>query len=298
MEANQERQGRDKPLRPTGRPKIPSALQRELLIECGHRCAVCGESFPLERAHIIPWCETHEHKLENLICLCANCHARADKDSEHWGPETLREYKRRPWILRRFSEVQAVDPVSTVRFHLAIDFEAFDSRQQLLLAHGLASFLGLAPGAVQIISVERGSVWVTVGLPPGATERLRKALSDRDSLLCAYLQPFEGAIHEGLSELQASNQSKSSSKTFSCKEVEETLFLFFDNELEEERLEPFRDHVGNCPDCTRQVNYTRNFLMLVRERCSRRKAPLHLVDRITSCLPSSVARAKERNGSI
>src|SRR5688572_24335276 len=84
------------------RPKIPIPVVREILIESGHRCAVCGDSCPLERAHIIPWCESREHSVENLICLCAGCHQRADL--ENWGPRTLREYKRRPWILRKGTE--------------------------------------------------------------------------------------------------------------------------------------------------------------------------------------------------
>ena len=38
-----------------------------------------------------------------------------------------------------------------------------------------------------------------------------------------------------------------------CKEVSEALFLFFDNEMEEELLAPFRDHVGTCRDCGRKL---------------------------------------------
>ena len=87
------------------RPKIPADIQRQVLIESGHRCAVCGESTPINRAHIIPWHKTHEHKFENLICLCANCHNRADK--ENWGKLTLQEYKQRPWILRRYDIIPA-----------------------------------------------------------------------------------------------------------------------------------------------------------------------------------------------
>jgi len=69
-------------------------------VESGHCCAVCGNPGPLELAHIRPWHQSREHKAEDLICLCANCHARADKDG--WGEKTLREYKRNPWVSRRF----------------------------------------------------------------------------------------------------------------------------------------------------------------------------------------------------
>ncbi|MCP4263686.1 MAG: HNH endonuclease [Planctomycetes bacterium] len=64
------------------RPSIPAEVSRQILIESGHKCAVCGEPCPLERAHITPFCNSQDHTFENLICLCANCHERADK--EHW----------------------------------------------------------------------------------------------------------------------------------------------------------------------------------------------------------------------
>jgi len=89
------------------RPRIPAEVEREIFIQAGHRCAVCGESLPLDRAHIIPWRESREHRVEDLICLCANCHRRADV--EKWGQPTLREYKQRPWVSRRFE----VHPAST-----------------------------------------------------------------------------------------------------------------------------------------------------------------------------------------
>ena len=87
------------------RPRIPADVERQILIESGHRCAVCGEQFPLDRAHIIPWRDSHEHRAEDLICLCANCHRRAD--SEKWSHRTLREHKQRPWVLRRFETIPA-----------------------------------------------------------------------------------------------------------------------------------------------------------------------------------------------
>jgi HNH endonuclease len=99
-----------------GRPKIPAGIQRQILTESGHRCAVCGEPLPLDRAHIIPWRQSKEHKVEDLVCLCANCHRRADV--EDWGQRVLREYKKRPWVLRRFE----ANPVSSsARLRLSVD---------------------------------------------------------------------------------------------------------------------------------------------------------------------------------
>lgn len=62
------------------RPAIPTDLERAVLIECGHRCAIptCRQ-LPVELAHIIPWSKCREHKFENLIGLCPTCHTRYDK---------------------------------------------------------------------------------------------------------------------------------------------------------------------------------------------------------------------------
>ena len=73
-------------------------IKREVLIQAGHRCSVCGESTPLENAHIFPYSKSKDNCADNLICLCSNCHTRADK--EKWGAKTLREYKRYPHVLR------------------------------------------------------------------------------------------------------------------------------------------------------------------------------------------------------
>jgi formylglycine-generating enzyme required for sulfatase activity len=97
------------------RPAIPAEIARRILIESGHRCAVCGASCPLERAHIIPWHKSKEHKAEDLICLCANCHQRADH--EKWGVKTFREYKRNPWILRQYEKAEIMPQPATQTAH-------------------------------------------------------------------------------------------------------------------------------------------------------------------------------------
>ncbi len=70
-----------------------------------------------------------------------------------------------------------------------------------------------------------------------------------------------------------------------CKEVSAVVFLFFDNEMEEEMLTPFRDHVGECGDCAKKVDYTRRLLLIVRERTVRCSAPDRLRHRILISLP-------------
>jgi mycothiol system anti-sigma-R factor len=70
-----------------------------------------------------------------------------------------------------------------------------------------------------------------------------------------------------------------------CKEVGMALFLFFDNEMEEELLAPFRDHVAQCGHCAKRMSYTRKLLVIVREKCVRCSAPDRLRHRILTSLP-------------
>lgn len=98
---------------PQNRPRIPADVERQVLIEAGHRCAVCGAELPLERAHIIAWSRSKDHSAANLLCLCANCHGRAD--SEKWGEETLRQYKQRPWVIR--ARIEAAQNVAFSPLH-------------------------------------------------------------------------------------------------------------------------------------------------------------------------------------
>ena len=70
-----------------------------------------------------------------------------------------------------------------------------------------------------------------------------------------------------------------------CKEVRTVLFLFVDNEMEDEMLTPFRDHVGHCGHCAQHVDYTRKLLILVREKIVRCSAPERLRHRILIGMP-------------
>jgi hypothetical protein len=62
------------------RPKIPKTLERDVLCEAGHRCAIptCQQT-PVEIAHIDRYADVLEHTFDNLIALCANCHSRYDR---------------------------------------------------------------------------------------------------------------------------------------------------------------------------------------------------------------------------
>lgn len=63
-----------------GRPTIPISIKRKVLIEAGHRCAIpTCRATTTEIAHIVAYSVVKEHRFENLIALCPNCHTRYDK---------------------------------------------------------------------------------------------------------------------------------------------------------------------------------------------------------------------------
>ena len=70
-----------------------------------------------------------------------------------------------------------------------------------------------------------------------------------------------------------------------CKRVTEVVFLFFDNEMDDDLLTPFRDHVAQCGQCASTIDYTRRLLFIVRQRCTRCTAPDRLRHRILISLP-------------
>ena len=74
------------------RKKIPAKLKRRVLLEAGHRCAIhTCRHIGVEIHHIVPWKKCKEHKYENLIALCPNCHTSAGKGEI--DRKSLRSYK-------------------------------------------------------------------------------------------------------------------------------------------------------------------------------------------------------------
>lgn len=62
------------------RPPIPADIRRRVLVEAGHRCAIpTCRYIEVDVHHIIPWAQCQAHEYDNLICLCPNCHRRADR---------------------------------------------------------------------------------------------------------------------------------------------------------------------------------------------------------------------------
>ena len=169
------------------RPAIPAATKREILIESGHRCAVCGESTPLENAHIIPWNNSHDHSPENLICLCANCHQRAD--TERWGTKTLQEYKCRPWVFRRY-EHTSDEPRTKLEAVIQLEYKQFGDQDKALLISAISAVGEVAPSTVKIVLIQQSSVKVTFELPVSGAKKVLDAYRRQNELFTDMLFPL------------------------------------------------------------------------------------------------------------
>jgi len=75
----------------SSRPAIPRHIEQEVPLKRGTIARFCCCPTALEKAHIIPWRDTQDHSVTNLIALCANCHTRFDK--EKWPESDMRRYK-------------------------------------------------------------------------------------------------------------------------------------------------------------------------------------------------------------
>lgn len=76
------------------RPEIPREVRRALLVEAGHRCAIPAcRAHPVVIDHIDDWARVREHKFENLIVLCSNCHSRKGEGRGQIDRKSLRQYK-------------------------------------------------------------------------------------------------------------------------------------------------------------------------------------------------------------
>lgn len=79
------------------------------MIEAGYRCAVCKTPEPLQIDHIEEWSKVRMHEFENMIVLCANCHARKKNTSDprHINRASLKKIKSNLMLLNgRFSDLE------------------------------------------------------------------------------------------------------------------------------------------------------------------------------------------------
>lgn len=88
------------------RPALPRQLERDVLVEAGHRCAIptCKQT-PVEIAHIEPYRDVQSHTFDNLIALCPTCHTRYDR--EDIDRKAMRQYKANLCILNsRYGDLE------------------------------------------------------------------------------------------------------------------------------------------------------------------------------------------------
>ncbi len=110
-----------------GRPAIPTELKRRILVEAGHRCAIpTCRATQVEIAHIDPWSEVKEHRYENLITLCPNCHTRFDRGEI--DKKSILQYKAQlRFLIERYSkfELDVLEELSKVSVGSAIPFPQY-----------------------------------------------------------------------------------------------------------------------------------------------------------------------------
>ena len=70
-----------------------------------------------------------------------------------------------------------------------------------------------------------------------------------------------------------------------CREVREIVFLYTDNEMEDELLVSFRRHLAKCPRCAARIVRAERLVSIVRKRCVRATAPDRLRLRILANFP-------------
>ncbi len=171
------------------RPAIPTRVQEELMLECRHRCACCCEPVALEKAHIRPWSETADHRFENLVVFCANCHTRSH--TEKWSVAVLRGYKADPCALKKGGALPPMSPEKKVLVELILAAEPAELTEfrRAFLLSAVAAFTGCRYEDGRVISVERAnSSRLRLELPRAAAEALVAGFQAQDPRLASFLK--------------------------------------------------------------------------------------------------------------
>jgi type I restriction enzyme, R subunit len=195
-------------LRLPNRPAIPAAVQQQVMVECRHRCAVCCEPTPLERAHIRAWSKSKNHDASNLLVLCANCHQRAD--NEKWGEAVLRAYKADPCALKT-PPVIGASPEQKVLIDLilALNPDEMTDGQRTRFVSMAAAYAGVRVSEVSILSVTpANSIRVRLQMPKAGADRLLAGVRSKDERLTAFFEdipvlraePAAGKLRTDVSE--------------------------------------------------------------------------------------------------
>jgi hypothetical protein len=94
---------------PSGRKDIPNNLERALMIEAGHRCAIptCRVAAPLEIEHIDDYTKVKRHDFANMIVLCRNCHGLKGTGPRSLDRKALRQYKANLQVINsRYGDIE------------------------------------------------------------------------------------------------------------------------------------------------------------------------------------------------
>jgi hypothetical protein len=156
------------------RPSIPAELKRKILVEAGHRCAIpTCRATTTEIAHIEPWSKVKEHRYENLIVLCPNCHTRFDKG----------EIDKKSVLMYKDNLRYFIDKYSKFELDLIFELARLPQSNGLpyLSIHYLLVKSILDDGLVQIIETKGGVLMMGVKMSPDIiviTEKGRNFVSD------------------------------------------------------------------------------------------------------------------------
>lgn len=177
----------------SSRPAIPIKIQRDLLFECRYRCACDCEPVSLEKAHIIPWRETKDHKFDDLVVLCANCHTRAD--AEKWPESALRRFKEYPCALERgVLPPMSAEQKAMIDMILATPPDSMTEIQRLRVAAMVAAYAGVHFSEVSVISIAASnSSLVRLEMPRSAAECIIMGFQAQDPRLVSFLDDFSFA---------------------------------------------------------------------------------------------------------
>src|SRR5689334_13625541 len=104
------------------RPPIPKAIQRAVLLEAGHACAIPTCHFPAtEFAHIESFAKVKKHEVHNIVALCPNHHHLFDQ-KKMIDKKAMKLYKLKLQFLnQRYTkyELRLLSLLADKEFHLA-----------------------------------------------------------------------------------------------------------------------------------------------------------------------------------
>ena len=92
---------------------IPKMTRREVRQRSGFGCSACGCPI-IQYHHIVPYRETADNSVENLVALCPNCHEKADEGGA-WSREHVRSLQQNPRLERLVHRIDVSTAPFTVK---------------------------------------------------------------------------------------------------------------------------------------------------------------------------------------